>query len=148
MQRTRTFAVPTAHDIRRHYRDQDMAVVEHASSNPQCNCELCRMNLSIMGPSSLRPETGMTSKTGAGNQGETDVRELALARQLRIGQRVLVHIKKTEFDLEPQQLTGIVKFVGKIDSEYIDNRIYVGVKLDEAGNINLLVSMDYHSTMA
>ena len=134
MQRTRTFVVPTAHDIQRHYRDQDMAVIEHASSNPQCNCELCRMNTSVVGPSSLRSETGLTSKTAVGYQGETDVREIALARQLRIGQRVLVHIKKTEFDLEPQQLTGVVKFIGKIDSEYIDNRIYVGVKLDEAGN--------------
>ena len=95
--------------------------------------------MSVMGPSSLRPETGMTTKTGgAGYQGETDVRELALSRQLCIGQRVLVHMKKTEFDLEPQQLTGIIKFVGKIDSEYIDNRIYVGVKLDEAGTSKLL----------
>ena len=134
MQRTRTFVVPTAHDIQRHYRDQDMAVIEHASSNPQCNCELCRMNTTIIGPSSLRSETGLTSKTAAGYQGETDVREVALARQLQIGQRVLVHIKKTEFDLEPQQLTGVIKFIGKIDSEYIDNRIYVGVKLDEAGS--------------
>ena len=134
MQRTRTFAVPTAHDIKKYYKSQDTAVVEHASSNPQCNCELCRMNTSIVGPSTLRPETGLTSKSaGAGYQGETDVREIALARQLRIGQRVLVHVKKSEFDLEPQQLTGMIKFVGKIDSEFIDNRIYVGVKLDEAG---------------
>lgn len=111
-----------------------MAVIEHASSNPQCNCELCRMNTSVIGPSSLRSVTGLTSKTAAGYQGETDVREVALASQLQIGQRVLVHIKKTEFDLEPQQLTGVIKFIGKIDSEYIDNRIYVGVKLDEAGS--------------
>ena len=110
-----------------------MAITEHTSSNPQCNCELCRMNASIMGANTLRPETGLTSHTGAKYQSETDVRELALSRQLQIGQRVLVRVKKTEFDLEPQQLTGIIKFVGKIDSEYIDNRIYVGVKLDEAG---------------
>ena len=37
------------------------------------------------------------------------------------------------YDLEPQKLTGVVKYIGKIDSEYIDNRIYVGVKLDEPG---------------
>ena len=37
------------------------------------------------------------------------------------------------YDLEPQKLTGIIKYVGKIDSEYIDNRIYVGVKLDDPG---------------
>lgn len=136
MQRTRTFAVPTSQDIQSYYRNKDMAITEHAISNPQCNCELCRMNASIMGPSTLRPETGLTSNIGARYQGETDVRELALSRQLRIGQRVLVHVKKTEFDLEPQQLTGIIKFIGKLDSEFIDNRIYVGVKLDEAGVTN------------
>ena len=37
------------------------------------------------------------------------------------------------FDLEPQKLTGTIKYVGKVDSEYIDNRIYVGVKLDDPG---------------
>ena len=37
------------------------------------------------------------------------------------------------YDLEPQKLTGIIKYVGKIDSEYIDNRIYFGVKLDDPG---------------
>ena len=57
--------------------------------------------------------------------------ENTLARQLNIGQRVLVTMKRSEFDLEPRQCTGIVKYVGKIDSEYIDNRVYVGVKLDE-----------------
>ena len=135
MQRTRTFAVPTSHDIQSYYKNADMAITDHASSNPQCNCEQCRMNASIMGPSTLRLETGLTSNTGARYQSETDVRELALSRQLRIGQRVLVRVKKSEFDLEPQQLTGIVKFIGKLDSEFIDNRIYVGVKLDEAGMI-------------
>lgn len=39
----------------------------------------------------------------------------------------------TVYDLEPQKLTGIVKFIGKVDSEFIDNRIYVGLKLDEPG---------------
>ena len=39
------------------------------------------------------------------------------------------------YDLEPQKLTGIVKFVGKIDSEFIDNRIYVGLKLDEPSEL-------------
>ena len=152
MQKTRTFVIPTVHDIQRQYKSQDMAVMDHASSNPQCNCELCRMNASIVGPSSLRPETGftgltgLTSKANAGYQSETDVREIALSRQLRLGQRVLVCVKKSEFDLEPQQLTGIIKFVGKIDSEYVDNRIYVGVKLDEAGKYHdiLLFNLDRH----
>ena len=44
-------------------------------------------------------------------------------------------MKKSEYDLEPQKLTGVVKYVGKIDSEFVDNRLYVGLKLDEAGII-------------
>lgn len=59
--------------------------------------------------------------------------ERNLAQQIHTGQRVLVTMKRSEYDLEPQKCTGIVKYVGKIDSEYIDNRIYVGVKLDEPG---------------
>ena len=39
------------------------------------------------------------------------------------------------YDLEPQKLTGIVKYVGKVDSEFVDNRIYAGVKLDEPGTV-------------
>ena len=35
------------------------------------------------------------------------------------------------YDLEPQKATGIVKYIGKVDSEYVDNRMYVGLKLDE-----------------
>ena len=60
-------------------------------------------------------------------------KEITLAQELHTGQRVLVTMKRSEFDLEPQQCTGIVKYVGKIDSEFIDNRVYVGVKLDEPG---------------
>lgn len=113
-------------------------LIEHTPSNPQCACELCRMNATVVGNARRVPETGLTGmsvKTAGfpGYQGETDVRELALAEQLRIGQRVLVRMKKSEFDLEPTKLTGIIKYVGKIDSEYVDHRIYVGIKLDEAG---------------
>ena len=60
-------------------------------------------------------------------------KEITLAQELHTGQRVLVTMKRSEFDLEPQQCTGIVKYVGKIDSEFIDNRVCVGVKLDEPG---------------
>ena len=35
------------------------------------------------------------------------------------------------YDLEPQRVTGIVKYVGRVDSEFVDTRVYVGVKLDE-----------------
>lgn len=48
------------------------------------------------------------------------------------------YISYTVFDVEPQKLTGIVKYVGRIDSEYMDNKIYVGVKLDDAGTIHVL----------
>ena len=51
---------------------------------------------------------------------------------------LLFHHCLSVYDLEPQKLSGIVKFVGKVDSEYVDNRIYVGVKLDEPGNRVLL----------
>ena len=71
-------------------------------------------------------------------------RELSLAKQLHTGQRVLIRMKRSEFDLEPQQYTGIIKYVGKIDSEFIDNRVYVGVKLDEPGE--LLVSFSSSHT--
>ena len=37
----------------------------------------------------------------------------------------------TVYELEPQKVTGIVKYVGRIDSEFVDTRMYVGVKLDE-----------------
>ena len=42
-------------------------------------------------------------------------------------------VLNTVYDLEPQKLTGIIKFIGKVDSEFIDNRVYVGLKLDEPG---------------
>ena len=63
--------------------------------------------------------------------------ETSLLKHVRIGQRVLVSIKTSEYDLEAQKYTGIVKYVGKIDSEFIDNRIYVGLKLDEPGAVAL-----------
>ena len=37
------------------------------------------------------------------------------------------------YDLEPRKLTGTVKYVGKVDREYVDNRVYVGVRLDDPG---------------
>ena len=39
------------------------------------------------------------------------------------------------YDLEPRKVTGTVKYVGKVDSEYVDNRIYVGVRLDDPGEL-------------
>ncbi len=71
-----------------------------------------------------------------------------LSQQVRIGQRVLVRMKTSEFDLEPQKLTGIVKYVGKIDSEFIDNKIYVGVKLDEGGMCEIHATWDADDVIA
>lgn len=80
----------------------------------------------------------MTAATAqSGYRGEMDSRELAIAEQVRIGARVLIQTKRSEYDLEPQKLTGVVKYVGRIDSEFVDNRLYVGVKLDERGNVIL-----------
>ena len=42
------------------------------------------------------------------------------------------------YDLEPQKLTGVIKYIGKVDKEFVDNRIYVGVKLDEPGTVSML----------
>lgn len=135
-------------DLRHMHREQDTLLVDHAPSNPQCNCEMCRMNASIGAPG-IRPETGftgLTTQTGlSGYRSEIDSRELVLAQQIQIGQRVLVRMKKSEYDLEPQKLTGIVKYVGKVDSEFVDNRLYVGVKLDEGGMFVCTISCKKHT---
>ena len=69
--------------------------------------------------------------------GLTRSQETSLLKHVRIGQRVLASMKTSEYDLEPQKYTGMVKYVGKIDSEFIDNRIYVGLKLDEPGTATM-----------
>ena len=122
---------------------KDASLLDHCPSNPYCRCEMCVMNSTVVGqPKLSRPGTHITGMTGrtAGlhtYQGETDVREVALSQQLHIGQRVVVKMKRSEFDLEPTKLTGVVRYVGKIDSEYVDHRYYVGVKLDEAGKSSI-----------
>lgn len=125
----KSFVFTTSNDVRQQQKAKDYTLMEHAASNPQCSCELCKTNAS-----SLQSEAGLAFTQTGGvpvycNEG--DPREVALAGQLHTGVRVLIKMKQSEFDLEPQTLTGIVKYVGKIDSEFIDNRIYVGVKLDE-----------------
>lgn len=100
------------------------------------------MNASTVQPSTLHSETGVTAQTGF--QSDMDMREVTLTKQMHIGQRVVIRMKKSEYDLEPQQFTGIIKYIGKVDSEFIDNRIYVGVKLDEAG-ITVTTYMKYYS---
>ncbi|KAI6652846.1 hypothetical protein LOD99_4232 [Oopsacas minuta] len=52
---------------------------------------------------------------------------------LKIGDRVLVDASKPGLSaLTPRAIAGYVKYIGKVDSTYIDNRYFVGVKLDEA----------------
>ena len=52
--------------------------------------------------------------------------------KLNIGDRVLVDISKPGLpSLSPKGVAGTVRYVGKVDSVYIDNRYFVGVKLDE-----------------
>ncbi|XP_064393563.1 cingulin-like [Halichondria panicea] len=130
VQRPSSFVFPTQNDLRKQHFERDKQVYDHVPSNPQCTCELCQMNASVVGPNTQGRETGQSGLSGF--QSDIDPREMIMARQLKTGQRVVIRMKKSEYDFEPQQLTGIVKYVGKIDSEYIDNRIYVGVKLDEA----------------
>ena len=43
---------------------------------------------------------------------------------IKIGDRVLVH----------GTLPGVVRYVGDLDSDYIKDQIYVGVKLDDPGD--------------
>ena len=133
VQRPSSFVFPTQNDLRKQHFERDKQVYDHVPSNPQCTCELCQMNASVVGPNTQGRETGQSGLSGF--QSDIDPREMIMARQLKTGQRVVIRMKKSEYDFEPQQLTGIVKYVGKIDSEYIDNRIYVGVKLDEAGTV-------------
>ncbi|XP_077982433.1 uncharacterized protein LOC144437381 [Glandiceps talaboti] len=59
------------------------------------------------------------------------------AQYIRFGDRVMVRFeekhgrKQKDKDNEKPPLTGIVRFVGKIDRGYQDPRIYVGVHMDE-----------------
>lgn len=93
-------------------------------------------------------EDGMRLDEQVALAGLTGTRDNSLARQIARGQRVLVEIKRSEFDLEPQRYTGMVKYVGKIDSEFVDNRVYVGVKLDEPGEIDLSSQCTQHSPLS
>lgn len=43
-------------------------------------------------------------------------------------------------------LTGIVKFVGKIDKDPIDHHIYVGLRLDEPSKSICMQELSYHNT--
>jgi hypothetical protein len=123
-----SFHVPTAGDLRELQQRRDKTeMVLHSEANPRCACQLCTAGgataESIEDGYRLEETVALAGLAGSGERG--------LAAQIRQGQRILVSMKRSEFDLEPQKYAGIVKYVGKIDSEFIDNRVYVGVKLDE-----------------
>ena len=114
------FSYPTIQDVKTTHRQRDSELIDHSHSNPQCNCHLCKMNSSVVVDTSTK------------RQKPTDAKQtLQVQSQVRLGTRVLARLKRSEFDLEPQKLTGIIKYIGKIDSEFVDNQIYVGLKLDE-----------------
>lgn len=119
------FSYPTILDVKTTRRQRDSELIDHSHSNPQCNCHLCKMNSSVV------------VDTNTKRQKPTDAKQtLQVQSQVRLGTRVLARLKRSEFDLEPQKLTGIIKYIGKIDSEFVDNQIYVGLKLDEPGELH------------
>ncbi|XP_065913285.1 myosin heavy chain, striated muscle-like isoform X2 [Dysidea avara] len=112
------FMMPTKKELRNRQKEADAAAVDHSYTNPNCQCFLCKMDdtLEMSGPEGF---------------GSDMQHELALSQQVGIGDRVIIQIKKSMYDLEPHKVTGIVKYVGRVDSEFVDSRVYVGVKLDE-----------------
>ena len=48
---------------------------------------------------------------------------------MRIGERVLVNGKQT----------GVVKYVGDLNSSYTNDQVYIGVKLDDPGIYAIIV---------
>uniref|UniRef100_A0A1X7THA7 CAP-Gly domain-containing protein n=1 Tax=Amphimedon queenslandica TaxID=400682 RepID=A0A1X7THA7_AMPQE len=129
------FRIVTSKDVKQRYKEVD-CLIKKKLNNDSCDCEVCAANRGEIKRPDYLP--GLTGKTGLERlREEADRREEELAKQLKLGQRVLVQVKKSMYDLEPQKLTGVIKYIGKVDKEYVDNRIYVGVKLDEpAGNMN------------
>lgn len=113
------FSYPTIQDVKTMRKQRDSELIDHSHSNPQCSCHLCKMGSSVV---------DSTSKF----QKPMDAQHHAdVMSQVKLGTRVLAKLKRSQFDLDPQQLTGVVKYIGKIDSEFIDNQVYVGLKLDE-----------------
>jgi peptidoglycan hydrolase CwlO-like protein len=132
----RDFSFTTNMEMRRNYKKTDNAIAtsKRVMEKGECDCEICSLNKEQTDKEMPPYLSSMVAQSNNGLEqikNEVDRRERDLAKQLKVGQRVLVQIKKSKFDLEPQKLTGIVKYIGNVDSEFIDDRIYVGVKLDE-----------------
>ncbi|XP_006817154.1 uncharacterized protein LOC100371263 [Saccoglossus kowalevskii] len=58
------------------------------------------------------------------------------AHYLHVGDRITFkqedkYSKNKDKDAEKPPLTGVVRFVGKVDRGYVDHKIYVGLRLDE-----------------
>ena len=75
------------------------------SSKPYCNCSNCNF---------VRKHIAYLTRA---RKGERDL-------CVRNGDRVLVQ----------GEFSGVVKYVGDLDSEYVDDQVYIGVKLDEPSN--------------
>ena len=137
---TEPFRHPTTDDVKRIRAVNDAAVPnEHRFLKTMASIDYSS------------PETRATRLTGHDYGYTPQERDDSVAaEQVKIGDRVVVHLKKNGneikvtinilltcaflvFDLEPREYSGVVRFVGKIDTEYVDNRIYAGIKLDQPG---------------
>ncbi|XP_065828143.1 golgin subfamily A member 6-like protein 1 [Oscarella lobularis] len=118
---TEPFRHPTTDDVKRIRAVNDAAVPnEHRFLKTMASIDYSS------------PETRATRLTGHDYGYTPQERDDSVAaEQVKIGDRVVVHLKKNVFDLEPREYSGVVRFVGKIDTEYVDNRIYAGIKLDQ-----------------
>lgn len=61
----------------------------------------------------------------------------ALHCQIQIGNRVLVN----------GQQSGSVKYIGDLNSSYTNDQVYIGVKLDDPGNSDVILANTHHFTM-
>ena len=50
---------------------------------------------------------------------------------VRLGDRVLIQLPDSHGGYARREAAGTVKYLGHVDSEVIDTKLYVGVKLDE-----------------
>ncbi|RDD43065.1 hypothetical protein TrispH2_005364 [Trichoplax sp. H2] len=95
------------------------------SSEDEDELQLSPVTKNINAVASLALNKGLSSTINAINT------EPKLVHMVKIGDRVSARciIKDDKVDRE-EIVSGIVKYVGKLDSAYVDNRIYVGLKLD------------------
>lgn len=72
--------MPTKNEIRQREREADSAAIDHSYANPNCQCFLCRMDDTlVMGGEGVAP----------------DGKELDMSKNVCIGDRVIIQIKKS-----------------------------------------------------